>query len=298
MLAVSACATAPQTAKLIDDSGALPRRAAIDSVPFFPQEKYYCGPAAVAMTLAWTGLPVTQEDMAAQVYTPGREGTLQPDVVAALRRNGRMAVPVDSLATMLAEIAAGRPVLVFQNLGLGFLPQWHYAVAKGYDLDSGDLILHSGTIADYRVAMEIFERTWSRGGHWALVVLNPGELPLQAPELDVVKAAAGLERAGHPAAAEKAYLSITGRWPGSFAAWMGLGNVRYALNDLAGAEAAYRGAIAAGGDGAAPAWNNLAYVLIALGRKEEAIGAARKAVETGNPDDPNYRATLDEISNM
>ena len=57
-------------------------------------------------------------------------------------------------------------------------------------------------------------------------------------------------------------------------------------------------AIAADPENTAPAWNNLAYVLQALGRRREAIEAAEKAVDLGGPDDPNYRSTLDEITNM
>ncbi len=298
LILVSGCATAQQTRDLLDDPGALPRKAIVANVPFFPQEKYYCGPAATAMTLAWSGLPVTQEQMAEQVYTPGREGTLQPDVIAAMRRNGRMTVPVDTLRELLGEIAAGRPVLVFQNLGLDFYPQWHFAVAIGYDLDDGDLIMHTGPFDNRPVALRTFEHTWRRGGYWALVVLKPGEMPVAAEEMEIMRAATGLERVSRHADAGKAYEAIIERWPRSFPAWMGLGNVRYATKDLAGAEEAWRGAIAADPENAAPAWNNLAYALQALGRHWEAIEAAENAVKLGGAGDPNYQATLDEIINM
>ena len=59
----------PQTMALLKEPGALPIRAEIEDVPFFPQKQYYCGPAALATTLAWTGLGVTMEDMVPQVYT-------------------------------------------------------------------------------------------------------------------------------------------------------------------------------------------------------------------------------------
>ncbi|MBE9555846.1 MAG: PA2778 family cysteine peptidase [Proteobacteria bacterium] len=295
---VAGCTTAQQTHDLLDDPGALPKTAMVADVPFFPQEKYFCGPAATAMTLAWSGLPVTQEEMAEQVYTPGREGTLQPDVIAAMRRNGRLAVPVDSLRELLGEIAAGRPVLVFQNLGLKIYPRWHFAVAIGYDLDDGELIMHTGPWDNRPVALRTFEHTWRRGGYWALVALKPGEMPVAAKEAEVVRAAAGLERVNRPVDAAVAYEAILERWPHSFPAWMGLGNARYAMKNLAGAEQAWRGAIAADPQNAAPAWNNLAYVLQALGHRPQAIDAAKTAVELGDPNDPNYRATLDEITNM
>ncbi len=298
LLLATGCATAQQTRDLLDDPGALPQQAKVADVPFFPQEKYYCGPAATAMTLAWSGLPVTQESMAEQVYTPGREGTLQPDVVAAMRRNGRLAVPVDTLRELLGEIAAGRPVLVFQNLGLESIPQWHFAVAIGYDLAAGELIMHTGPWDNRPVALRTFEHTWRRGGYWALVVLKPGELPVAAEETEVVRAAAGLERVSRHDDAARAYEAILGRWPQSFPAWMGLGNARYASADLAGAEAAWRRAIAVDPENSAPAWNNLAYVLQARGLRQEALEAAQSAVALGDPNDPNYRATLDEITDM
>ena len=295
LLTLGACATPRQTAELLNDPGTLPTRALVADVPFFPQEEFYCGPAATAMTLAWTGLPVTQQDLAQQVYTPGRAGTLQPDVIAAVRRNGRLAVPVNTMQELLAELAAGRPVLVFQNLGLSWIEQWHFAVAIGYDLETRDLILHSGTSENYRVGLTTFERTWQRGGYWALVVLKPGQLPVQADEIEVLRAAAGLERATQYEAAATAYRAAAERWPYSFTAHFGLGNVRYGLKDLEGAEAAYRRAIAAESDAPGPAWNNLAYVLAALGRKAEAVDAARAAVAS-DPDDANFRATLEELS--
>ena len=135
--ALAGCAT-PESHRLLDAAGGLPPRAEVAGVPFFPQEEAYCGPAALATVLSWSGLPVTQDEVAAQVYTPGREGTLRTDVAAAARRHGRLAVPVTRLADLVAELAAGHPVLVFQNLGLGWFPVWHYAVAVGYDLEAGD----------------------------------------------------------------------------------------------------------------------------------------------------------------
>ena len=107
---------------LLKDPGPLPVRAEIEGVPFFPQKGYYCGPAALAMALAWTGLPVTMEDMVPQVYTPGREGTLAADMVSAARRNGRFAVRPESLEDVLGEVSACHPVLVFQNLSLDIFP--------------------------------------------------------------------------------------------------------------------------------------------------------------------------------
>jgi tetratricopeptide (TPR) repeat protein len=290
---LAGCAT-PHTDRLLDAGAALPPRAEVAEVPFFPQEESWCGPAALAMALSWSGLPVTQEEVAVQVYTPGREGTLRSDMLAAARRNGRLAVPVATLSDLAAELAAGHPVVVFQNLGLGWFPVWHYAVAVGYDLSARDLVLRSGLEARRVTPLRTFERTWARGGHWALVVLPPGKLPAAADETTVLRAATGLEQVGRVREAAIAYGAIIERWPDSLAAWIGLGNVAYAAGSLDAAEDAFRTATERHPDSAA-AWNNLAHVLGQQGRRAQAVAAAERAVRLGGADAETYRATLREV---
>lgn len=294
LLTLAACAT-PQTDQIYEDRGGLPPSADVVAVPFFPQEDLYCGPASLAMVLAWSGLSVTQDDVASQVYTPGREGTLAADMVTAARRNGRLAVPVKGLDGLLAELAGGHPVVVFQNLALDWIPQWHYAVATGYDLDRREIMLHSGRIPDHHMSLRTFERTWKRADYWTLVVLPPDQLPARADELEVLRAAAGLERAQRPDAAAVAYAAILRRWPDNVAAAIGLGNARYAVGNLPGAEAAFRVAVKQHPDAAA-AWNNLAQVLAERGQRQEAIRAAQEAVSRGGAAVDQYRATLQEVS--
>jgi len=247
------------------------------------------------MVLAWSGLPVTQDDLVTEVYTPSRQGTLKTDVLAAARRYGRLAVEVGSLRDLLAEIAAGSPVLVFQNLALGWYPLWHYATAIGYDLEAREIMLHSGLDKRRVLPLSVFERTWERADYWALVVLPPGRLPVSAEQTPVLKAAAGLERVERYAEAATVYAAIATRWPQSVAARMGLGNTLYAVGDFAGAEKAYLVAISHD-ENAAAAWNNLAYALAAQGRREEALSAIEKAVLLGAENRSLYEDSLRELS--
>ncbi|MGH6904925.1 MAG: PA2778 family cysteine peptidase [Geminicoccaceae bacterium] len=292
--ALAGCAT-PEVAALRADGGGLPARAEVAGVPFHPQQEQYCGPAALATVLGWSGLPARQDAIAAAVYTPGREGTLGHDLVGAAGRHGRLAVPVADLPSLLREVAAGRPVLVLQNLGLGWYPQWHYAVVVGYDLAAGELALRSGEERRRVVSLDTFARTWARADRWGIVVLPPDALPASAAEEAVVRAAAGLERAGRAGEAALAYDTILRRWPGSLGALIGRGNARYATGDLNGAEAAYRSALLRHPE-AAVVWNNLADVLAARGERDAALIAARRAVELGGPYAATYRQTLDQIS--
>jgi hypothetical protein len=285
-LLLAACA-APGVRPVIEAPGELPRTARVQDVPFEAQEKYYCGPASLAMTLAWSGEPVDQATLAGQVYTPGKTGTLRTDLVAGARRQGRLAVRLPTgdataeaaLRTLLTEVAAGHPVIVFQNLGLAGAAQWHFAVVIGYDLAAGQIVLHSGTTADKRRALTGFARTWARGDRWALAVLPPDRLPAAANVAAVMDAARGLERAERHQAAAQAYAAILTRWPAAYAARIGRANALYALGRYAKAAAVLRAAT--GRRPAAPeAWNNLAYAEAARGNLDAALVAARTAVRT------------------
>ncbi len=283
-----------QTKEVLHERKQLPVRATVEDVPFFPQEKYYCGPAALAMVLAWSDVPVIQDDLVSQVYTPSRQGTLRSDVLAAARRHGRLAVQVGNLRDLLSEIAAGHPVVVFQNLAFGWFPQWHYAVAFAYDLEAREIVLRSGLNEQRVLDLSTFERTWERGEYWAVVVLPPERLPASAGEPAVLEAAVSLERVEKFSEASTAYAAIVERWPQSFPPRIGLGNSLYAVGDYIGAERAYREAVRRHPEAAA-AWNNLAYALAAQGRRDEALRAARKAVRLRSEDEA-YRDTLRELS--
>ena len=272
----------------------IPAQREIASVPFFPQDEYQCGPAALAMVLAWSGLAVEPADLTEKVYTASLKGSLQPAMIAGARRSGRLAYVISGTESLIREIAAGHPVIVLQNLGLSWIPVWHYAVAVGYDTPRDEVMLHSGLNARQRLSMPVFQNTWARAEDWGLLVMNPGELPATATEGKFVEAVIGLEKAKQPAAAVDGYRAALSRWPHNLAAMMGLGNSYYALGALKNSEAAFRQATEAHPrEGAA--FNNLAHVLLALGKKDEALQAARTAVSFGGPLQDVYQKTLEEI---
>lgn len=285
----------PQTRQILSSRGELPAFAEIDSVPFFPQEQYFCGPASLAMALAWSGLPVMPDDVVGEVYTPGREGTFAPDIVSAARRNGRIAIETKELDELLRELAAGHPAIVFQNLRLSVFPQWHFAVAIGYDLNERQLILRSGTHRRLLMPLDAFENTWRRADYWALIVLPPDVAPATADTAGWLAAAAGLERASRPQEAQLAYDTFLSRWPGNRAAQMGRANALFALNRFDRAEQAYR-EIVAGDPSMADAWNNLAYALYRQGKRDEAVRAAMRAVAIAGDRNADYADTLKEVS--
>ncbi len=266
----------------------------LDTVPFYPQDAYQCGPATLAMALTWSGLAVTPDELNNQVYSPSLKGSLQLAMVGATRRHGKIAYEINDPDSIFPEIAAGHPVIILQNLGLSWLPVWHYAVVIGYDLNEEDVILRSGTTRRKLMSYYLFEKTWARSNYWGLMVLEPTQVPVLANEIKYLQAVLGLEKAHHFDDAVTGYQTALGRWPQSLTALMGLGNSYYALGDIKGAERAFRKATELYQQ-SAPAYNNLAQVLFEQGRKQEALVAAQRAVELGGPLKSMSEKTLQEI---
>ena len=272
-LALTGCAASPPLSDGLPASA--PRSIELASTPFFPQEEYQCGPAALATLLVASGVDVKPSDLAPETYLPERKGSLSLELIAAARRHGRLPYVLATTADeMVDELKAGRPVLVLQNLGATQLPVWHYAVLIGYDEERNVAILRSGGEERVETKWQRFAGTWHRGGRFAFTTLRPGVVPAHAEPARYIEAAAGLEAAGRRRDAADAYEAAIARWPKEPQAWLGLGNVAYANGDRAAAADAYSRAIALD-PGNAAARNNLAELLLEAGCLDE----SRKQIE-------------------
>ncbi|WP_341890788.1 PA2778 family cysteine peptidase [Variovorax sp. YR752] len=278
---LAGCAVQTETLRRAPPAALAPR-VELAATPFFAQTEYHCGPAALATVLAAAGLAATPAALGEQIFLPARTGTLQIEMIAGARRHGAVATRLPgTLEAVLRELQAGHPVVVLQNLGLSWYPLWHYAVAIGYDLNTGDMLLRSGTTERLALPLSTFEHTWVRAGSWAFVALPPGRWPATAEEAAVVEAAVGFERAAPPAQAVLAYRSALQRWGGSLSLQMGLGNSLYAAGDKVAAAAAFEDATGLNPSSAA-AWMNLASVRGEIGQRAAALAAAREAVKVAD----------------
>jgi tetratricopeptide (TPR) repeat protein len=247
------------------------------------------------MVLEAGGKAIGPDALRPQVFVPERQGSLQVEMLAAARRNGFVAVELKpSLSDLLAEIAAGTPVVVLQNLALDWYPAWHYAVAIGYDLKEQQIVLRSGTDRRLEMPLSTFERTWQRSGYWAMLALPPGRFPVSVGSAEYLSAVTKLEKAGPPESAQAAYQSALQRWPDQFTALMGAGNTAYRAGDFEEAERAFRRATVVFPRSVA-AHNNLAQTLADLDRHDEALSEARTAVGLGGPLEDTSIRTLDAI---
>lgn len=296
LLTLAGCASGPQTRQLLQATPSqLPQHLELTEVPFHPQELYQCGPAALATVLNWSGEQVRPAVLVDEVYLPGRQGSLQLEMLAGSRRHGRIPYRIaPKLETLLAEVSAGNPVLVLQNLGLSWVPQWHYAVVVGYDLAQPAIILRSGLESRLLTDMNTFELTWARSNYWGIVVLPPDTLPATAEATRYLQAVVPLENIQRWDLAQTAYRTALGRWPDNLLALMGLGNSAYRLGELDAAREAFQAAVQHHPASGA-AHNNLAQVLLEQGRLEEAHGHAKQAVELGGAQRASFQATLRDI---
>lgn len=242
----------------------------LTGVPFFPQDDRQCGPAALATVLCSASRSVTPGELTPQLYLPGRRGSLQTEMIAAARRYGRIPlVLAPTPAAIGAELAAGRPVLVLQNLGVSWLPVWHYAVVIG-QLEDGNVVLRSGP--ERRLVMDAgrFLATWRRAESWAMVVLRPGELPARFDPQGYFTALAAFETTGQPEIARQGYEAALARCPEQPVALFGLANSLLALGLHEQAVTTYRQLLALE-PGHAAAVNNQAEALSQLGCHQEAL---------------------------
>ena len=295
-LALGACASSPQTRLLLDHPPDLPAVVELSDVPFFPQQQYHCGPAALAGIINYRGIAVEPDDIARLVYVPELKGSLQLEIVAATRQFDLLPVQLDGqLESLLHELAAGNPVFVLQNLAIEAYPLWHYEILIGYDLEQGHMILRSGVNRRITRRFALFEKTWQRADYWALVVVGTDSIPATVGADAYLAAVIGMEQVGQLASAREAYATAVQRWPDSLFAQSGLGNSSYALGDYVGAESAYRAGLVIDPQ-KAELWNNLAYALAQLGRREaslDAIGHALK-LDPGNAELQDSRRELSD----
>jgi len=273
-------------------------RIQLSSVPFYPQEAYQCGPAALAGVLGAAGVDIAPSNLAPQVFLPGRQGSLQLELMGASRRANRIPYIIDGApGSLFAQLQAGRPVLVLQNLQTRDFPVWHFAVLVGFDAQSNRVYLNSGSKRGLELSAPSFLRTWDWAGRWAMVVLRPGEMPEDVALSPYLDAVATFEEVVGGVASEPAWEAAVRQWPLDGRPYLALGNLAYTRGDLRLAMHYYgRGLALSPGDPALG--NNLASVLGEMGCPEE--GRARlepilEALPAGSNWELAMQGTLAEL---
>jgi hypothetical protein len=203
---ISGCAS--NVGNMLDSLEHQAQSVELTDVPFHPQVTDQCGPAALATILNSVDVPVSPDDLRSRVYIPGREGSLQIELLAATRHHGRIPYVINpDVNAIVAELHAGRPVLLLQNLGPKLMPTWHYAVVVGYLPAERQFVLRSGDRQRLLMGASKLIRTWQRGDSWAIVALRPGSLPANAAPERYLRSVARQRNSGRKTT-----------WPGSASA--------------------------------------------------------------------------------
>ncbi len=134
----------------------------LDEVPFYPQqERYDCGPAALASLLARRNPDVSLERIRAATYTPALQGSLLPDLENYARSLGYATRSGRGDLTLLRQaIDADIPVLIPLEMGRWLVRQPHYVVVLGYVGD--DWIVHTGQRAGMTLSASELDRRWQK----------------------------------------------------------------------------------------------------------------------------------------
>ncbi|MBU3071073.1 PA2778 family cysteine peptidase [Aestuariicella sp. G3-2] len=274
----------------------LPLQAELADVPFFSQRQEQCGPASLATVLNYRQIKVSAEQLEPLLYIPEKQGTLSIELTAQARSHGLLVYPIDKqLVPILQEVAAGNPVLVMQNLGLSWWPQWHFAVIVGYDLQTRSLLLRSGNEPRRHTPFKSFLNTWSRAERWGIVIVSADQIPASAEPTPYLKAASDLEHQ-HPEAARQAYVAALNQWSNiaetQRLARLGLANIAYNEQQYSIAK---RWLAESPPPLSAVQWNNLGYTLSALSCPQSALQAV-KCAQALQPEAQEFSQSVTELS--
>lgn len=145
----------------------------IESVPFFPQEQYQCGPAAMASVLNYRGVKTSPDEIAAAIYSKSARGTLTIDMVLFSQKKGLPARQYSGgIEDLRANIDASNPLVVLVDYGFLAYRKDHFMVVVGYD--SSHVIVHSGGERFKPIPNDDFLRTWRKTKFWTLLIPKDG----------------------------------------------------------------------------------------------------------------------------
>jgi tetratricopeptide (TPR) repeat protein len=289
------CQSLPQTeALLVDPPTGVASKQYIEKVPFFAQQEFYCGPTTLSEVFHFYSHPISPDQLAPDLFIPQREGSLQIEMVTAARKHGFLAYSEQSnLAQLIKLLDQNVPIIVLQNLSVLWMPQWHYAVVIGYDLENQQFILHTGETKDHTMPFYLFERVWQRANYWMLAPLPVGKTSSALTPIKYIQAAYDQMSTNQQTNAIENLVAATNTWPNEWLPYFLLGNYYLQDNPVKAATWYSKGLTA--GYQQAEYLNNYSYALAELGCREQAIEVVEQAVRL-SPKSENVKQSKQEIA--
>ncbi|WP_263262056.1 peptidase C39 family protein [Pseudomonas sp. RIT-PI-S] len=192
--------------------GQLPDRVELTAVPFYRGDDDQGAPTALAALLRERGVSVTPGLVAPYLKLPAKPPALDRSMEQAARAYGMVVYSLDDqFQALLAQVAAGNPVLLRYRGGAAFWGTDRYALLVGYDRFKSHVLLRSGEERRQLMTFSDFVSAWQAAGNWAVLVQGPTQLPADVDPARWREAAARLGQAGQEQAAAKALNALGGR---------------------------------------------------------------------------------------
>jgi hypothetical protein len=187
----------------------LPDRVELNSVPFFRGDEYQSAPGALAGMLSARRVQITPGLVEKPLKLPGGEARLEQSMPNLARQYGFVVYPVDdSLPALLAQVAAGFPVMVRFSEGSMWWKKPRYGVLIGFNQRRRTVVLQAGQNRRMLMSFEAFTAAWGNAGNWAILIQGPRQLPAQIDRDRWLKAANALAQAGQEQAAGEAIKAL------------------------------------------------------------------------------------------
>lgn len=174
-LSFAGCASPGRDAVISSIKSAPATGAVIEGVPFFAQDRYDCGPAALASIMSFYGEAADIDEIKGRVYNEMLKGTLPLDMLSYAKERGFEArYYKGGLDDLREAVKKGEPLILFLNLGYDFYPVGHYIVATGFSDSVGAVLAHSGMDREKAYGFKELEKAWSKTGYSTLLVRPKG----------------------------------------------------------------------------------------------------------------------------
>ncbi|MCF4998212.1 peptidase C39 family protein [Pseudomonas syringae] len=182
----------------------LPERVELSGT-FYRGQANQSGPQVLASLLSQQGIVITPGLLEKPLHLPGAEDKLQQNLQQLAREYGMMVYPLDDkLPALLAQVAAGYPVMVRFSEGSAFWAEPRYAILSGYDRKKQTVLLRAGMNRRQLMSFSAFESAFEKAGGWAILIQKPSQIPAAVDRQRWLKAADDLAAAGEEQAAVRA----------------------------------------------------------------------------------------------
>lgn len=182
----------------------LPERVELSGT-FYRGEANQSGPQVLASLLSQQGIVITPGLLEKPLHLPGAEDKLQQNMQNLAREYGMVVYPLDNkLPALLAQVAAGYPVMVRFSEGSAFWAEPRYAILSGYDRQKQKVLLRAGMNRRELMSFSAFESAFEKSGGWAVLIQKPSQIPAAVDQQRWLKAADELAQAGQEREAAQA----------------------------------------------------------------------------------------------